>query len=84
MRAMKQGRTAAMVMDRRVDDGSPIRFFGHDKHSTLMPARLAMKFDCELVPAQVERLKDAHYRVTFHPPVAPDARLTRDTTGPST
>jgi KDO2-lipid IV(A) lauroyltransferase len=69
MRAMKQGRTAAMVMDRRVDDGSPIRFFGRDKISTLMPARLAMKFDCELVPVQVERLKNAHYRVIFHPPV---------------
>ena len=78
MRAMKQGRTAAMVMDRRVDDGSPIRFFGREKISTLMPARLAIKFDCELVPAQVERLKDAHYRVTFHPPVVANARCRDD------
>lgn len=78
MRAMKQGRTAAMVMDRRVDDGSPIHFFGRDKISTLMPARLAMKFDCELVPVQVERLKDAHYRVTFHPPVIASAECSDD------
>jgi KDO2-lipid IV(A) lauroyltransferase len=71
MRALKKGRTAAMVMDRRVDDGKPIEFFGHDKLSTIMPARLALKFQCDLVPVQVERLVDARYRVTFHPPVRP-------------
>lgn len=69
MRAMQQGRTAAMVMDRRVDDGRPIRFFGRDKLSTLLPAKLALKFDSALVPVQVERVVDARYRVTFHPPV---------------
>ncbi|MEM9254109.1 MAG: lauroyl acyltransferase [Pseudomonadota bacterium] len=71
MKAMKEGRTAGMVMDRRVDDGKPIRFFGHDKLSTIMPAKLALKFNCALVPAQVERLQDARYRVTFHPPIRP-------------
>lgn len=71
MRALKKGRTAAMVMDRRIDDGKPIEFFGHDKLSTLLPAKLALKNNCELVPAQVERLQDARYRVTFHPPVRP-------------
>jgi KDO2-lipid IV(A) lauroyltransferase len=30
-----------------------------------------LKFNCDLVPAQVERLQDARYRVTFHPPVRP-------------
>ena len=71
MRALKAGRTAGMVMDRRVDDGHPIPFFGHNKSSTLIPARLALKFDCDLVPAQVERMQDASYRVTFHPPIRP-------------
>lgn len=71
MRALKQGQTAAMVMDRRVDEGKPIRFFGRDKPSTIMPAKLALKFNCALVPVQVERLRDARYRVTFHPPILP-------------
>ena len=69
MRALQQGRTAAMVMDRRVEDGEPIRFFGHDKGATLLPAKLALKFDRPLVPVQVERLRDARFKVTFHPPV---------------
>jgi KDO2-lipid IV(A) lauroyltransferase len=71
MRALKQGQTAGMVVDRRVDDGKPIRFFGRDKLSTITPAKLALKFNCDLVPVQVERLQDAHYKVTFHPPVRP-------------
>jgi KDO2-lipid IV(A) lauroyltransferase len=71
VRALKEGRTAAMVMDRRVDEGSPVEFFGRAKMSTLMPAKLALKFICDMVPAQVERLEDARFRVTFHPPVRP-------------
>lgn len=71
MRALKTGRSPGMVMDRRVDDGQPIRFFGHDKNSTLLPAKLALKHHCELIPIQVERLRDARFRVTFHPPVRP-------------
>jgi len=71
MRALKEGRTAAMVMDRRVEDGKPIQFFGREKTSTILPAKLALKNHCDLVPAQVIRLRDAHYRVIFHPPVRP-------------
>jgi KDO2-lipid IV(A) lauroyltransferase len=71
MRALKEGRTAGLVMDRRVDDGTPIRFFGHDKTSTLLPAKLALKNHCDLVPVQIVRLQDARYRVIFHPPVRP-------------
>jgi KDO2-lipid IV(A) lauroyltransferase len=71
MGALREGRTVGMVVDRRVDEGRAVRFFGHDKPSTLMPARLALKYGCDLVPAQVERLRDARYRVTFHPPIRP-------------
>ena len=71
MRTLQGGRSVGVVMDRRVDDGHPIRFFGHDKMSTLMPAKLALKFNCELTPVQVQRLGDARYRVIFHPPVQP-------------
>jgi len=71
VRALKEGRTVGMVMDRRVDDGKPIRFFGHDKYSTIVPARLALKHHCDLVPIQILRREDARYHVIFHPPVRP-------------
>lgn len=71
MRALKEGRSIGMVMDRRVDEGSPIAFFGQDKPSTLVPARLALKFSCDLVPVRVLPLGPARYRVIFNPPVRP-------------
>ncbi len=71
MRALKEGRTAGMVIDRRVDEGQPIRFFGNDKYSTLLPAKLALKHQLPLVPIQIVRLEDARYNVIFHPPVRP-------------
>jgi KDO2-lipid IV(A) lauroyltransferase len=71
MRALKQGRSAAMIIDRRIADGKPIEFFGYNKPSTILPARLALKFGCDLIPIQVERLKDAHFRVIFHPAIKP-------------
>jgi len=71
MRALKQGRSVGMVMDRRVDEGKQIPFFGTDKLTTTMPAKLALKFQYDLVPVHVERLKDANFKVTFHPPVKP-------------
>ena len=71
LRALQQARTVAMVIDRRVDDGKPVSFFGQPKLSTVMPARLALKCRRELVPVQVERLTDARFRVTLHPPIVP-------------
>jgi KDO2-lipid IV(A) lauroyltransferase len=69
---LNAGRTVAMVVDRPVDAGGKlIPFFGREKSTTTMPAKLALKFDCDLIPAQAERIKGAHFRVTFHPPVRP-------------
>tara|TARA_R110002049_G_scaffold100867_4_gene245238 strand:- start:7888 stop:8883 length:996 start_codon:yes stop_codon:yes gene_type:complete len=71
LRALRHGRTIGMIIDRRVDEGRPIPFFGRDKSSTLMPAKLALKHNCDFVPIQVIRLQDARYQVIFHPPIRP-------------
>lgn len=71
MRALKQGRTAAMVMDRRINEGHNILFFGKEKPSTILPAKLALKYDCDMIPVRVQRLQDANFKVTFLPPVKP-------------
>jgi KDO2-lipid IV(A) lauroyltransferase len=75
LRTLREHRSIGLVIDRRVDDGQPIPFFGRDKLSTLVPARLALKCQCELVPIRVEPLGDARYRVRFYPPVKPPAGL---------
>jgi KDO2-lipid IV(A) lauroyltransferase len=71
VRVLRAGRSVGMVVDRRVDEGQAVQFFGREKFSTLLPAKLALKQDCAMVPAQVQRLRDARYRVIFHPPIRP-------------
>jgi KDO2-lipid IV(A) lauroyltransferase len=69
VRSLNSGRSAGLVCDRRIDDGATVPFFGCDKPSTLLPAKLALKFNINLIPLHIERLRGAEFRVTFHPPV---------------
>jgi KDO2-lipid IV(A) lauroyltransferase len=68
---LQAGRTVGMLVDRPVDGDKMIPFFGRDKFTTLLPAKLALKFNCDLIPARAERVRGAHFRITFHPPVHP-------------
>jgi KDO2-lipid IV(A) lauroyltransferase len=70
IKALGQGTSLGIVADRRVDSGKPVPLFGHEMATSLIPARLALRFGHDLVPVRTERLKDAHFRVTFHPPIA--------------
>jgi KDO2-lipid IV(A) lauroyltransferase len=72
MRHLKRGGGIGLLVDQRMDSGEPLPFFGMDKWTTLAPARLALRFGCELIPVQIERLEGARFRVTFHAPVTPD------------
>jgi KDO2-lipid IV(A) lauroyltransferase len=69
IKALSAGRSLGIVMDRRVDTGKPVTLFGHPKPTTLVPARLAIRYGHELVPVHVERLGPARFRVSFHAPV---------------
>ncbi|GIX29877.1 MAG: lipid A biosynthesis lauroyl acyltransferase [Porticoccaceae bacterium] len=73
VKALLEGRSVAMVADRRIDEGAPVPFFGHPKPSTLLPARLALRHRCPLVPVRIRRLGGARFRVSFLPPVPPPA-----------
>ena len=78
MRELSEGRSIGLVVDTRDDDGVPIPFFGLDKLTTLAPARLALRFGCELIPVRIERLGAARFRLTVHEPVRPDPALASD------
>lgn len=66
---LKSGGHLGMLVDQKMNDGVPIPFFGRDAMTAPAQAALATKFKCPLVPARVERLKGAHFRVTIHPPM---------------
>ena len=66
LRALKNGRSVGLVVDTRIDEGPLVPFFGVETHVTTTPAWLALKTGCAIVPVQVERIRHAHFRVTFH------------------
>jgi KDO2-lipid IV(A) lauroyltransferase len=72
IRELNEGRSIGLVMDQRVDSGTAIPFFGLPKLTTLIPARLALRYGCELVPVRTRRLNGANFKVTFYPPIRPD------------
>jgi KDO2-lipid IV(A) lauroyltransferase len=73
LRAMIRGDHMAMLVDQRMNDGIAVPFLGRDAMTASAIAELAIRFDCPVVPARVERLKGARFRVTFEPPLVKPA-----------
>jgi KDO2-lipid IV(A) lauroyltransferase len=65
------GRPVGLGSDVRLDAGEMVPFFGHEMLSNTVPARLALRFGCELVPVRAERLDGARFRITLCAPVRP-------------
>ena len=72
VKRLASGQSLAFFVDQRVDNGQSVPFMGMDKMTTVVPAKLGLRFNCEIVPIRVERLADAQYLATFYPPVEPD------------
>ncbi|MEK7800938.1 MAG: lipid A biosynthesis acyltransferase [Pseudomonadota bacterium] len=67
MTALKEGRRIGILIDQKYNQGVEADFFGQPAMTSPAFIQLAQKFNCPLIPVQVERLPDAHFRVTVHP-----------------
>jgi KDO2-lipid IV(A) lauroyltransferase len=74
VRCLKQGTSVGLIVDQRVDSGEPVPFFGRDMLTSITPAQLALRFDCDLIPVQVQRLNGARFRIIVHEAVEADDR----------
>ena len=74
--AMRSGEHIGMMVDQKTNNGVPAPFFGRTAMTTPVLALCALNYDCPLLPAQVERLGGARFRVTIHPPL--DVQKTGD------
>ncbi len=72
MGELSHGRSVGLGSDVRLDSGEMIPMFGHDMPTNTVPARLALRYQCEFVPARAERLPGGRYRITLHAPVVAD------------
>lgn len=70
MAVLKAGGHVGMLVDQKMNDGIAVPFFGRDAMTAPAVARFALKYRCPVVPAHVERLGGAHFRMVIEPPLA--------------
>lgn len=69
-RALKQNQGVAILMDQWAGpEGIWKKFFGRETSTTDIPARLALKQGCPLVPAYCIRKGPGLYEIVFTPPI---------------
>jgi KDO2-lipid IV(A) lauroyltransferase len=66
---LRRGAHLTMLADQKMNDGIPVPFFGRPAMTTSALAVLALRFDCDVLPARVERLGRARFRLTVFPPL---------------
>ena len=75
---LRRGAHLTMLADQKMNDGVAVPFFGRPAMTAPALATLALRFDCDVLPARVERLRGAHFRLTVFPPLAlPRAAIPR-------
>ncbi len=67
--ALARGEHLTLLADQKLNDGIPAPFFGRAAMTAPALAMLALRFDCDVLPARVERLEGAHFRLTVFPPL---------------
>lgn len=68
MRTLRKGGFVMMAVDQKMNTGLPIPFFGRDAMTGEAIARLALRYNCPIVPMVTERLDGCRFRVTFEEP----------------
>ncbi len=69
MEVLRQGEWLGMLLDQKMNDGVPVPFFGTDAMTAPALAGLALKYDCDVLGARLERLDGAKFRITINPPL---------------
>ena len=65
---VKDGYSIALMVDQRVSEGPRVLFFNKPAHTTTIPAQLALKYNCKLVPIFLERKEGPNFEMTVHEP----------------
>ena len=66
---LRRGAHLTMLADQKMNDGIQVPFFGRPAMTASALAALALRFDCDVLPARVQRLDGARFRLTVFPPL---------------
>jgi KDO2-lipid IV(A) lauroyltransferase len=68
IKKIKDGYSIAIMVDQRVSEGPRISFFNKEAHTTTIPAQIALKYNCKLVPIYIERKNGINFEMVIHKP----------------
>ncbi len=66
---LKKGKSIALMIDQRVREGEKTLFFEHLATTTTIPAQLVKKYNCEVVPIYIERIKNNYFKMYVSEPI---------------
>lgn len=72
IRELVKGRKIGLASDVRLDGGDLVPLLGHDMETNTVPARLALRQKCPLIPITAHRLPGGRFRIVAEAPVVPD------------
>ena len=64
-----EGKSIALMIDQRVREGEKVKFFNNLATTTTIPAQLIKKYDCELMPIYIERMKSNYFKIYISKPI---------------
>tara|TARA_B100001540_G_scaffold313383_1_gene336212 strand:+ start:1826 stop:2686 length:861 start_codon:yes stop_codon:yes gene_type:complete len=65
----KKGYSIALMIDQRVSEGIPVKFFNRNAYTTTIPAQLIKKYNCEVVPIYIYRLNNFYFKMKIYEPI---------------
>ena len=69
IKLIKKKYSIALMVDQRLGESKRYPFFGKPAHTTTLPAQLALKFDCKIIPIFLKRHKDNSFEMEIQNPI---------------
>ena len=69
LKEFKKGTSIALMIDQRVSEGIKSELFGKDALTTTIPAQFVKKFNCKIIPINIERKENDKFKITVFEPI---------------
>ena len=68
---IKKKKSIALMIDQRVSEGEMINFFNKPALTTTLPAQLSKKYNLDIIPVYIERIKNGKFKIEFQKRINP-------------
>ncbi len=75
---MEKNYSIALMVDQRVSEGSSIFFFNKEAYTTTLPAQLAIRFNCKIIPIYIARDQNDNFEMEILNPIQITENMKKD------